>query len=224
MTATPAPGSSSSSSDRGERIVNALVRVGKAYWYVVTIFIGAMVAVLLAGFITRFLPLPKAWTPQRIRDIVWMAGALFVAVGTPLGWVRVSMPEAFSYRKHAPTETNSNPPPAPAPPDRTVAYALKSGLFMALVGVLVGLLLGGTLAIIWFSIAMGPLAPAEWLSSVRFGAGGAKVSNPIPVALWFGTMAALGALGFVVGLVGARMGWVTDRPPKQPRNGSRTPN
>ena len=211
-----APVASSGPSDRRERIVDAIVRVGKAYWYVVTIFIGAMVAAILAGYIAGFVPLPKAGTAQRIRDIAWIAGALVVAIGTPLGWVRVSMP-GVSYRKNPPAEEDSSPPPAPGPPDRSAAFALRSGLFMALAGAFVGLVVGGTLAIVWLSISMGPLAPVEWLRSITFRADSAGTSNPIPVALWFGTIAAFGALGFVFGLVGARMGWVTSSSSKPNR-------
>jgi hypothetical protein len=196
----------------------AIVRVGKACGYIVSIFIGAMIAALIAGYVTPFLPGHSAWTPRRVQDVAWIAGALIMAIGLPLGWVRISTDRFRTGTNPAADAPAAAPPAAPSPPDRTLAYTLRAALFMGMVGTIAGLIAGGTLAIVWLSISMGPLAPAEWMKSIRVAGGGVSTSNPIPFALWFGTAGALAVLGFLFGLVAAPRGWLTVDLPK--RSGS----
>ena len=192
----------------------AMFRVGKACWYIVSIFIGAMIATLIAAYVTQFLPVHSAWTPRRVQNIAWLAGALIVAVGVPLGWIRISM-EGFRRGKNSAPDASASPPPVtPGPYDRTLAYTVRAALFMGMVSIIAGLIVGGTLAIVWLSISMGPLAPAEWVKSIRMGGLGVSTSNPIPFVLWFGVTAALGVLGFLFGLVAAPRGWLTVDLPK----------
>lgn len=187
-----------------QQVGHAIVRVIKGYWYVVTIFIGALVAALIIGTAAAWLPLPQGWTAKRVAHVAWIAGALFVAIGQPLGLVSFSIGTTRKVKEQPPE-------PAPSPPDRSLRYALQTGRFMAIVGALSGLLLGGTLAVVWLSIANGPFAPDAWAGTLARRNFGLSTDNPVPVMTVFGSIAVLALIGFVFGVIGAPRGWVTSK-------------
>jgi mannose/fructose/N-acetylgalactosamine-specific phosphotransferase system component IIC len=80
---------------------------------------------------------------------------------------------------------------------------------MAIMGAVGGLLLGGTLAIVWLSIANGPFAPDAWAGTISRRNFGVSSNNPVSVVMVFGSIAACALIGFVFGVVGAPRGWGT---------------
>ncbi|MBN73010.1 MAG: hypothetical protein CME32_27460 [Gimesia sp.] len=97
---------------------------------------------------------------------------------------------------------------------------LSSIAFFGCAGGFAGLMLGGSLLLLWFSLAYSPFAPAGWASSVKVEqrAGSLLPENKEvmttthPVALYaFGVPIGLGATaGAIIGGVGAALGKVED--------------
>lgn len=225
----PAPETTQGPVTRDERIALLLIRMIKVYCYVLTVFFAAGVAAVLAHRIDMVLQFGTAdWPPHRVQHIGWVVGAVLFAIGVPLGWCRVTLEKSsVSFgeggRKDGQTAEEAKQAPVvekvPDPPDRSLSHALRVGLVGGLFGFLFGFLLGCTLSLIWVSIALSPWAPAEWVEALHVGWSGVSTSHPMAIALWLGTMAGLGVLGFVVGFVGAPLGWASATwPGKLPRN------
>ncbi|QGQ23133.1 hypothetical protein F1728_10835 [Gimesia benthica] len=97
---------------------------------------------------------------------------------------------------------------------------LSSVAFFGCAGGFAGLMLGGSLLLLWFSLAYSPFAPAGWAGSVKVEqrANGHLIENERvmttthPVALYaFGVPIGLGATaGAIIGGVGAALGKVED--------------
>ncbi|MEQ8855220.1 hypothetical protein [Gimesia sp.] len=97
---------------------------------------------------------------------------------------------------------------------------LSSIAFFGCAGGFAGLMLGGSLLLLWFSLAYSPFAPAGWAGSVKVEqrANGHLIENERvmttthPVALYaFGVPIGLGATaGAIIGGVGAALGKVED--------------
>jgi len=195
---------------RGERIGLLIIRIFRIYWYFFTVFVGAGLAAFFAHYIDTVLQLGSMdWPPRRVQHIGWIVGAVLCAIGALLGWCSVSIGEGKQGDSQTAKEATLPPEieKTPCPPDRSLGHAVRVGLIGGLVGVVLGIILGATFALIWVSITMSPWGPAEWVEALNLGWAGFSTSHPIPIALYLGTMAALGMLGFLLGFAGAPLGW-----------------
>lgn len=199
-------------SSPGDRFVAVLVWIAKVYWYLFGVFFLALLAggaaYFLGATIREFLW--AEWPVSIVQYVAWVAAAAFSAIGQPLGWIRFTL---GGQRQEPPPE----PPPSEAmeasvlPARRPLIRALRTSMVFGFFGVVCGIVLGGTNAIIWFSIALSPVAPLEWESEVR---GGTLNWSPslVGVIVGFGTVVVMGPLGLLLGGVGSLMGWATETP------------
>ena len=118
------------------------------------------------------------------------------------------------------------------------AKVFSSAAMFGLLGAFLGVSLGGSLLLIWFSLSMSPWPPAGWLESVSVKSaelssadlssadqsavdgslqrsGGMTTSHPIAIYCFLGPVVLLGTLGVFIGGVGAACGWIRDIPTKK---------
>ena len=191
--------------------------------YVVTVLVVALVGGMLGQFADVGLSLVgETWVGQG-RTWGWMLGAVSAAIGLPLGWVRrdgkkFSFPSPRALRKKVASGISERRKKKRTSHEfRTVGDVLKNVGAAGLVGAILGFLLGGALAICWFSLAMSPFARAGWFESLDFrsrrpeahdrisrrrdepGGMTVRTKSPAVVYLWFGPVLLLGAGGAAAG-------------------------
>lgn len=156
------------------------------------------------------------------------------AIGYPMGWIKISG-HAFKLsrnddnKKQQTQESLGNEPTEIDMPAKVFSSAAMFGLL----GAFLGVSLGGSLLLIWFSLSMSPWPPAGWLESVSIkfadlssadqsavrGSlqrnGGMTTSHPVAIYCFLGPVVLLGTLGVFIGGVGAACGWIRDIPTKK---------
>lgn len=213
----------------GDRILAVLLVIAKVFQYVFAMLLVALIAAWLGSLGDVLLlffkiELPGGWA---VRHLMWIGGALLAAIGYPLGWIEINGRKFELFDKK---NKKSQKPEEPKADDElqdegTPSKILPSALFFGFVGALLGLMLGGSLLLIWFSLAMSPWPPGEWLESLSARApdpsappgsldreGGLTTSHPAAIYCMLGPIVLLGILGVLVGGVGAAFGLVKDPP------------
>ncbi len=207
------------------------LKAGKVYLYVIVIFATAFIGAWLGSLgdmllLSIKMELPGGWA---VRHWLWIGGAVLAAIGYPLGWITING-YAFSFskkdhNKKQETETTSTSEPQEfGAPAKVLPSAAMFGFF----GAFLGLFLGGSLLLIWFSLSMSPWPPEGWLESLsaesadlsaprgsRGREGGLTTRHPIAMYCFLGPIVVLGTLGVFIGGVGAACGWVKDVPTKK---------
>jgi|TARA_B110000495_G_scaffold36848_1_gene29578 hypothetical protein len=216
-------------------------KVGKFCLYVIVIFATALFGGWLGNFVDMLIQsnqieLPGDWT---VRHWLWIGGAVFGAIGYPMGWITING-HAFKLsrnddnKKQQTQESLGNEPTEIDVPAKVFSSAAMFGLL----GAFLGVSLGGSLLLIWFSLSMSPWPPAGWMESVSVKSadlssvylssadqsavdgslqrnGGMTTSHPIAIYCFLGPVVLLGILGVFIGGVGAACGWIRDIPTKK---------
>lgn len=218
-------------SDFGLSVFKTVLKIGKFYAYVIVIFAAAFICAGLGSFVDMLvqaikIELPGSWP---VRHWLWIGGAVFGAIGYPLGWIAVDGHKFRSFQNGLDREQDSNEPDSEQDygmdeneievPSRVLPTAAMFGLL----GAFMGLFLGGSLLLIWFSLSMSPWPPAGWLESVSAKSAdlssphgspdresGFTTSYPVAIYCFLGPIALLGILGVFVGGVGSACGWIKD--------------
>jgi hypothetical protein len=205
------------------RKVTLLLVVGAFYLFGILVLglIGAYFANIVDG-VLAMMGVPFA---GHARPWGWVLGALLAAIGMPLRWMEINGKKLTlrpkPSRRHTPTTPESESCSVKAkatPPDNEEAPRFREvfkmvGIF-GLIGLMLGALLGGVLAMAWFSLAMSPLAPEGWFESIQFGGGHAAGSDfsddthadmttkhPLVLWLFLSPMAGLAALGVMLAII-----------------------
>jgi hypothetical protein len=194
--------------DFEERAALVLKWLFKTYRFVFTVFLGAGVVSFLAHHADMLIQFGAAdWPPRRAQHIGWVVGFLSCLVAVPKGWVRAEIGKSY------PTPSSSETPAKPEQPRERVKYslrtALKIGLVGALVGALLGIILGGTMLLIWFSVALSPWGPASWADSLRwYLLSGLGTSHPAAGITFISAIGVSTVIGFLLGVTpGAEATW-----------------
>jgi len=188
-------------------------------FYLFGILLLGLIGAYFANFVDAVLAMMGVRFAGRARPWGWVLGALLAAVGMPLGWIKINGKKLTLRlkpgKRRKPTTPESEscsvkakaPPPDQQEPPR-FREVLKMVAIFGLVGLMLGALLGGVLAMAWFSLAMSPLAPEGWFESIQFGGGhaagndfsddnhaGMTTKHPLVLWLFLSPMAGLTALG-----------------------------
>ncbi|HEY3392203.1 MAG TPA: hypothetical protein VGK58_05830 [Lacipirellulaceae bacterium] len=187
---------------------------------------GVLLFGLVGGYFGQFLDfglylIGVDWA-GRGREWGWILGAAAAAIGMPLGWARVdgkrfSLPSPRKLRKTISAGARRRRTKKKETYEfRNAGDVLKGGGLSGLFGAILGFFLGGALFMCWFSLAMSPLAPADWSGSLEVKArphierrprreherGPVITSDhPLPMYLWFTPVLAFGALGAAAGTI-----------------------
>lgn len=189
-----------------------VANLARACGFMLTVAAGGLVGGMVAGFIP--LVIHEATAPQRAPDPAfvknwvhggWFVGAsLFGMSGVVHYWRKWrTVPSAQSDDQQEPDEGDVDETPM-----RPVRSLPAKMALCAFGGALLGLFVGGSLLLVWFSLTYSPFSPDEWAESLslerrRVGEPGPRsvVTTDHPVALYlFSGPIVLGAL---VGLVAA---------------------
>jgi hypothetical protein len=206
-------------------------KAGKFCLYIIVIFATAFIGAWLGSFVDMLMQsnqieLPGDWA---IRHWLWIVGAVFGAIGYPLGWITIN---GHTFRLSQNNDNKKQQTEERPKNERTEidvpAKVLPSAAMFGLVGAFLGLSLGGILLLIWFSLSMSPWPPDGWLESVFVKSadvsaprgsldrdGGFATENPFAVYCFLGPIVLLGTLGVFIGGVGAACGWIRDIPTKK---------
>lgn len=160
------------------------------------------------GFFASFIW--KKWDAVRVRQIAWVVGVVFTAIGIPLGWVKVT----FNVPRDTPPapKTEAPEPIAATAPSRKATDILKATAGLAIGGAMLGVILGGFLALAWFSISVSPFAPESWSHSIESSTrdvtnptmdpgAGFSTTNPLLLRLMLVPPVVLAVLGALTGLI-----------------------
>lgn len=205
--------------------------VVKGYGLLLAMAVGGLVFANLFGLVAFFV-LAQEWVSDRLQDsggtesvLWWMHCGWFVGAGLAF-FGTVTQNQKLKKRSFQVSVDHEDEPENPAPKKRKKKRRTKpSGIlssiaFFGFAGGFLGLMLGGSLVMFWFSLSYSPFAPAGWASSVSVeqrqepGSGQTKsmMTTNHPVAFYlFGTPIVLGiTAGALAGGVGAAMGKVED--------------
>ena len=219
--------------EHGLKIFEQVMNVGKLCVCIIVVFATAFIAALIGSFVdmllqTAQIDLPGDWP---VRYWMWIGGAIIGAVGYPLGWITING-KKFSFSRNDENEEQEIESEISSTESKVElpAKVIPTAGFFCLVGSFLGLFVGGSLLLVWFSLSMSPWPPEGWLESVSAKAvdlsaprgslerdGGMTTQNPIAIYCFVGPIAILGLLGFFVGGIGAACGWVKDVNPDQPK-------
>ncbi len=204
-------------------------RIAQGYGLLLAMAIGGLVFANLFGF-GAFLVHEITSDSQRAASTEpyqwWMHCGWMVGVGLALIGARTQKRASKKRSKSKQTEHQDEPVNRTSRESgswKTVgkrSSVFSSIGFFSFIGGFLGLMLGGSLMIFWFSIAYSPLAQAGWTSSISIeqrqdpssGLTESAITTSHPVVFYiFGTPIALGVTaGAVLGGVGAAMGKVED--------------
>ncbi|QDT99572.1 hypothetical protein [Gimesia aquarii] len=203
----------------------------KGYGLLLAMAVGGLVFANLFGLIAFFV-LAQEWVSDRLQAsggtesvLWWMHCGWFVGAGLAL-FGTVTQNQKIKKRSFQVSVDHEDEPETPAPKKwkkkrRTKPSGILSSIgVFSLFGGFLGLMLGGSLLLFWFSLTYSPFAPAGWASSVSVeqrqepGSGQTKsmMTTNHPVAFYlFGTPIVLGiTAGALAGGIGAAMGKVED--------------
>lgn len=155
--------------------------------YVFALFLGGIVGAYLGTMLDGlvYLVAPE-WTGSG-RQIGWLACVGLTAIGLPLGWVRIDGKrfrwpgQAGHSTSGSNTVTRKRRKPAKDDPVRSLGGIAKMAGLLALIGGVLGLMLGLYLGMVWMSIALSPFAPGGWFESVAAGYDPGDLSSSDPV-------------------------------------------
>lgn len=204
-------------------------RLAQGYGLLLAMAVGGLVFANLFG-LGAFLIQEVGSDSQRAASVEpyrwWMHCGWFVGVGLALtGAVtrkRASSKQTVDPQTKADKESTDLATPESGKRKKTGKRSgiLSSIAFFGLAGGFAGLMLGGSLLLLWFSLAYSPFAPAGWAGSVkveqranaRFIENERVMTTTHPLALYaFGLPIAVGATtGAILGGVGAALGKVED--------------
>lgn len=201
----------------------------KCYGLLLVVAVGGLVFANLFGlgaFLVQEISSDHQRAPATEPFQWWMHCGWLVGVGLALvgAFTKKRTSKKRSAARQA--ETDNEPEDLATPESgKWNTVGKRSGIFSSIAffgfaGGFAGLMLGGSLLLLWFSLAYSPFAPAGWASSVnveqransRLVENQEVMTTTHPVALYaFGIPIALGvAGGAVLGGVGAAMGKVED--------------
>lgn len=203
--------------------------LAKSYGLLLTMAVGGLVCANLFGFgafLVHEITSDNQHAPPTEPFRWWMHCGWMVGVGLAL--VGAVIQNRRSIKKSADKQAEHQDEPE----ERTTKESgdrktvgkrssiFSSIAFFSFAGGFLGLMLGGSLLLFWFSIAYSPFTPAGWASSISVeqrhetGSGQRKdaMTTKNPVALYtFGIPIALGGTaGALIGGIGAAMGKVED--------------
>ena len=195
----------------------------KGYVLLLTVAAGGLVGANVAGFVPAIgefaANAPRAPDPKFVRSWVhggWTVGAVLFFAGAVGQALRSGRKGHDAVERTAAARATQRSRPAPGRPKardfRVTIGSRRCGILGSagvggLVGGFLGLMLGASLLLLWFSLAYSPFAPGGWASTVSLetiGHGTARprkraLSTDHPVALYaFGGPIALGAFGGAV--------------------------
>jgi hypothetical protein len=204
----------------GGRLLLSLVQVAK---YVFLILLSGLVGAYAGTFIDALVQN----TSGVARHWGWILGAAAAAIGASFGWVSFGGDGKSRRSIFALPMQRNRTSSKGARSGITFGRERPMGAFKAaaaggFLGLLAGGALGGTLLMVWFSIAMSPFAPTAWNRSVSLKQERpaqihrererTKLStkNPVPLTLFFGSVAVLATAGVITGAICGFAGKATE--------------
>lgn len=205
--------------------------VVKGYGLLLAMAVGGLVFANLFGLVAFFV-LAQEWASDRLQAsggtesvLWWMHCGWFVGAGLAF-FGTVTQNQKIKKRSFRASADHEDESEEPVPKKRKKQRRSKpSGIlssigFFSFFGGFLGLMLGGSLLLFWFSLTYSPFAPAGWASYVsveqkqepRTGHTKSMMTTKHPVAFYlFGAPIVLGiTVGVLAGGVGAAMGKVED--------------
>lgn len=199
-------------------LLRIITVVAKGYGLLLSIAIGGLVGANFAGLISTFFAFASnAHHPpghQFIKSWVhvgWVVGAVLCFAGEVARQVKSKKKKREIQRRRLPNEPNKGK-------HRGFEVRIGSrrcgilGSFAigGLLGGFLGLMLGGTFLMIWFSSVYSPFAVEEWVASVQVqrrvdGSGTAQIAStkhPVALIAFLGPIALGATAGAVCGAVG----------------------
>jgi len=204
----------------GGRLLLRLVQVAK-YFFLILLsgLVGAYAGTFVDALMQNASGMARHWG--------WILGAVVAAIGAPFGWVSFgsdgkSRRSIFALpMQRIRTSSKGARSGITAGRERPMG-AFKAAAAGGFLGLLAGGALGGTLLMVWFSIAMSPFAPTAWNRSVSLKKerpayihrdrerANLSTKNPIPLTLFFGSVAVLGTAGAIAGAIFGLAGKATE--------------
>lgn len=191
--------------------------VVKVYSILLLTAIGGFLGANLAGLVSAFVV--SKHTAAAVQPWVhggWYFGTAVAFFGAVTGRMR------FINGTSLQSTRSTGRTAAPAPPESTGSRSesptfrdrLHGGLVLGLIGGFLGVMLGGSLLMFWFSLAYSPFAPRSWVTSVKVERDDSRgavprrhlhtTSHPVALGL-FGVPVLIGATaGSVAGFAFAR--------------------